>query len=107
MLAEQLALLNMKTEYKAFTAFIKIVKIDTAVFVPYTDEGLKTYLPESDRIHELHLFSHPLNEECYQSEISLKEDMEEEHPILKKNAHNFFCHFFILFATSTVRSALF
>ena len=76
-LCDYLALLDMENVYKEFKDFIQEIKVDLGIFVPFTDEQLKTYLPEVSTSHELKLFDHEFQEEGYQSEIRLDDNFND------------------------------
>ncbi len=76
-LFEYLCLLDMKDDYIRFKKLIDETKTDLAEFVPYTDSQLLEYLPENKINHEVHLLTHELYSEGYQSEIRLEEDFED------------------------------
>lgn len=76
-LCDYLAVLDMEDVYKEFRAFITEIQVDLGIFIPFTDEQIKTHLPEATDTHELSLFDQELHEEGYQSEIRLDESFEE------------------------------
>lgn len=76
-LSEYLAVLEMQDEYYGFKKFIADLNIDVAIFVPYDDSQIQSYLPENLKSHELNLFSHELFEEGYQSEIRLDDNFQQ------------------------------
>ncbi|MCG9911528.1 MAG: hypothetical protein MH137_09535 [Flavobacteriales bacterium] len=73
-LFEYLALLGMKNEYYHYRDFVNNLKLDIAVFIPFDDEKLSTYLPNNTKSHEAHLFGHEIRKEGYQSHIILNDD---------------------------------
>jgi hypothetical protein len=76
-LCDYLAMLDMGDVYNEFKEFIREIEMDISIFVPFTDEQMKTYLPENSATHELSLFDHELHEEGYQAEIRLDESFED------------------------------
>jgi len=72
-LFEFLAVLNMEEEYTYLREYFKAIPLYCALFVPYDDKKLSDLFPNENKNHELHLFSHELRQEGYQSEIILDE----------------------------------
>jgi len=75
MLFELLATLGMEEEYNRYKEHFS--EIDLSTFVPFSDDLLKPYLPESELSHEEALFTYELYEEGYQSEIKLNQEFSE------------------------------
>lgn len=77
MLCDFIAILDMEDVYNEFKEFFKEIKVDISMFIPFTDEQIKTYLPEISSTHELSLFDHELHEEGYQAEVRLDDSFED------------------------------
>jgi hypothetical protein len=76
-LLELTAVLDMEAEYLNLKKLIQDAKVDTALFVPFTDPELMTNLPENRFSHEVHLMTHELHSEGFQDEVRSEETFTE------------------------------
>lgn len=76
MVFEFMSLLDMGDDYRSLRAFVLKTEIDLGLFIPYSDAQLKSAFPDDAGSHELLLFDHQLQEEGYQSEVTVEEDFE-------------------------------
>lgn len=77
MLFELLAVNDMEDVYQTFREFVTGVDIDIAIFIPFDDAQMKTFMPEEDLMLEPRLFSKQIQMEGYQSQIVLEKDFQE------------------------------
>lgn len=74
MLIEFIAILGMEKEYSEFKEFIQQANIDIALFVPFKDDEVTSFLPDTLGTLEERLFMSSIIKEGYQSEILLEDN---------------------------------